>query len=155
MNTILTSKRFVEDQIDDLDTVMSDLGIEKDEEDDEPTVFYHAAQDGMLTSAAAKQKRSLKHFNHFLAKCCVQIGINVVAADAIPYHGIPTQRNNKAVFEFWDTMIGAFFTCMGDARHGCNPKGGRIAQSTAEGHSSSYKVFFTNKCRVENPIPIF
>lgn len=128
----------------------------QEEEDEEPTVFYRAAQDGLLASAADKQKSALTHFNYFLLSYCVQIGVPVATAADIPYHGLGTRKkNNKSIFEFWDSAIGSFITYMGNARQGCNPQGDRIAQSTAEGYCASVKGFFTTKFRLETPIPVF
>jgi len=74
-------------------------------EDEEPSVFYHHASGALLTSAADKQDKALKHFNFFLEGYCVQIGIKVVKAKEIPFRGIPCKTSNKAVFEFWDVLL--------------------------------------------------
>ena len=100
-------------------------------DDEEPSVFYRDARDGLLTSAADKQRKALNHFTYFLKGYCVQIGIDVVEAKDIPYCGIPRKGSNKAIFEFWDALMGAFITYMGShARSGCNPKGQRISLNT-------------------------
>jgi hypothetical protein len=84
-------------------------------------VFYADARDDLNASAANKQSNALAHFDFFLKTYCVQIGINIVEAAAIPYHGIPRKSSNKPVLEFWDLMIGAFITYMGNhARIGCS-----------------------------------
>lgn len=53
-------------------------------------------------------------------------------------------------------MFGAFFSYMGnDAKSGCNLKGNRLSESTADGYCSSARGFFENKFRAETPIPVF
>jgi hypothetical protein len=133
-----------------------------DDDDDEPNVFYRDARDGLLTSAADKKRKALNHFTYFLKGYCVQIGVKAVKADGVPYHGLLLHETHlsqaalKSIFAFWDDCIGAFMTYMGShARAGCNPKGQRISQSTAEGYSSSVKVYLTNKFRTETAIPVF
>jgi len=119
-------------------------------------VFYPDARDDLNASAANKERLALNHFNYFLKTYCVQIGINVVEAVAIPYHGIPRKSSNKAVFEFWDLMIGAFITYMGNhARIGCNPEAERLKRGSAAQYCSSVKGFFVNKFRNEPVIPVF
>ena len=125
-------------------------------EDEEPSVFYHHASGALLTSAADKQDKALKHFNFFFEGYCVQIGIKAVKAKEITLHGIPCRTSNKAVFEFWDALVGAFVTHMSKhARSGCNPEGQRLSLNTVDGWCSSVQVFFTNKFRNEEPIPVF
>jgi len=125
-------------------------------EDKEASVFCGHANDALLTSAADKQDKALKHFNFFLKGHCVQIGIDVVKAQEIPFCGITCRPSNKAVFEFWDALVGAFITCMSKhARSGCNPKGQCVSLNTVDGHYSSVKVFFTDKFRNEEPVPVF
>jgi hypothetical protein len=120
------------------------------------TIFYGDARDDPLASSADKQSNALAHFNHFLKTYCVQVGISIVEAAAVPYNGIPPQVSNKAIFEFWDKMIGSFFTYMGtSAMCSLNPKGRRLAYQSATQYCSSVKVFFTNKFRNETPIPVF
>jgi hypothetical protein len=120
------------------------------------TIFYGDARDDPLASSADKQSNALAHFNFFLKTYCVQIGINIVEAAVVPYHGIPLQSSQKATFEFWDKMIGAFFSYMGtSAMCFLNPKGRRLAYQSATQYCSSVKVFFTNKFRNETPIPVF
>lgn len=120
------------------------------------TTFYADARDDLLASAADKQSNALAHFNYFLKTYCVQIGIKIIEADAIPYHGIPPKRSKKAVFQFWDMMMGAFFTCMGtSAMCHLNPKGRRPAHQSATQHCSSVKVCFTNKFMNKPAIPVF
>jgi hypothetical protein len=119
-------------------------------------IFYGDARDDPLVSTANKQSNALGHFNYFLKTYCVQIGINIIEAAAIPYHGNPCQESNKAISEFWDKMIGAFFSYMGtSAMCNLNPKGRRLAFQSATGYCSSVKVFFTDKFRNETPIPVF
>ena len=126
------------------------------EDEEESNVFYRHACAGLLTSADDKQRKSLKHFDYFLRGYCTQIGITVVKHDDIPYLGIPRRASNKEAFEFWDGMIGAFITYMGShAKAACNPKGERLSCGTADGYSSSVKMFFTNKFRNDDPIPVF
>jgi hypothetical protein len=43
-------------------------------DDEEPNIFYHDARDGILTSAADKQRKALKHFDY-------------LGASLIPYCG--------------------------------------------------------------------
>ena len=87
-----------------------------------PPDFFVDARDDLLLKSSEKQKNALNHFNCFLKKCCLQIGIMAVEAAAIPFQGIPRKSSNKLVFEFWDKMIGAFVTHMAtSARIGCNP----------------------------------
>jgi hypothetical protein len=113
-------------------------------------VFYADARDDLNASAANKERLALNHFNHFIKTYCVQIGIDVVAAEAIPYKGTPRKSSNKAILEFWDLMIGAFITYMGnDARIGCNPEAERLKQGSAAQYCSSVKDFFINKFRNE------
>ena len=119
-------------------------------------VFYADARDDLNASAANKERQALNHFNHFIKTYCVQIGINVVVADAIPYRGIPRKPSDKAVFEFWDLMVGAFVTYMGNhAKIGCNPEAERLKQGSAAQYCSSVKSFFVNKFRNEPVIPVF
>jgi hypothetical protein len=108
------------------------------------TIFYGDARDNLLASSVDKQSNALGHFNYFLKTYCVQIGINIIEAAAIPYHGIPCQASNKAIFEFWDKMIGAFFSYMGtSAMCFLNPEGRRLAYQSATQYCSSIKVFIT------------
>ena len=126
------------------------------DEDGEPNIFYRNARDGLLTSAADKQRKALKHFDQFLKGYCIQIGIKTVQAKDIPYRGTPRRSSNKSIFEFWDALIGAFITYMGShAKSGCNPKGQHISIKTADGYCSSVKVYFTNKFRTETEILVF
>jgi len=84
------------------------------------------------------------------------MGIKVVEAAAIPCDDIPRKTSNKTIFEFWDKMTGAFFTYVGtDATGGCNPKGNRLSRNTADGYCSSAKGHFTDKFRIQLPIPVF
>jgi len=125
---------------------------------DDRTIFYHdaRAEQGLLTSAADKQRKALKHFDCFLENYSVQIGVNVVESSDIPYDGLPPKTSSKDIFEFWDRMIGAFITYMGQhAKSGCNPRGNPLSQNTAEGYCSSVKVYFTTKFRHEHSIPVF
>ena len=77
-------------------------------------VFYADARDDLNASAANKERLALNHFNYFLKDYLGHIGLNVVEAAVIPYHGIPRKSSNKAILEFWDLMIGAFITYMGN-----------------------------------------
>jgi len=120
------------------------------------TVFYADVRDDLNASAASKEKQALNHFNHFLKDYCGQIGIDVVEAASIPYRGIPRKPSNKAVLEFWDLMIGAFITYMGNhARIGCDPEAERLKRGTAAQYCSSVKGFFVNKFRNDPAIPVF
>ena len=124
---------------------------------EEPTYYEHALDD-LLISSSGKQSKALAHFNYFLESYCRQIGVNVVKAEEIPYRGITDEPNptNKAIYEFWDNMIGAFFTYMGTAAMcNLNPKGRRLAYQSATQYCSSVKVYFTNRFRIETPIPVF
>jgi hypothetical protein len=125
--------------------------------DDEPTVFYPDARDGLLTSAADTRRKALKHLDYILEGYCVQIGIKAVKGDDIPYHGIPSKSTDKAISEFWDNLIGAFVTYLGKhARAACNPTGQRIGRSTAAGYCSAVKNYYTDtKFRTDPPIPVF
>lgn len=126
------------------------------EEEEERTVFYHHAQDGMLTSAIQKQRNAIKHFDYFLEGYCRQINIRRVSAEQIPYNGIPHKSDRKDVSKFWDSMMGAFVTYIGShARQGCDPKKDLVAKNTADGYCSSVKAFFTNKFRHDEEIPVF
>ena len=94
-----------------------------------PPLVYADARDELNASAANKERLALNHFNFFLQTYCPQIGIDVAVADDIPYRGLPkkSNRSNKAVLEFWDLMIGAFITYMGNhARIGCDPEAERL-----------------------------
>jgi hypothetical protein len=103
-------------------------------DDEEPNIFYRDARDGLLTSAADKQRKALKHFNYFLKGYCTQIGIEAVEAENIPYSGIPPGTSYKSISEWWDSCIGAFVTYMGShAKSGCNPKGQHLSRTTADG----------------------
>ena len=73
------------------------------------TAFFIDARDDKLASSADKERLALNHFSFFLKSYCLQIGIKVMEAAQIPYHGIPKKKSSKAIFEFWDGMIGAFF----------------------------------------------
>ena len=120
------------------------------------TTFHGDARDDLLASAADKQSNAIAHFNFFLKTYCIQIGIKIVEAAAIPYNGIPRKSTKKAVFEFWDLMIGAFVTCVGNhAKVGCNPEAERLKQGFAAQCCSSVKGFFTNKFRNEPEISVF
>jgi len=91
---------------------------------DEP-ICHGDVRDDLNASVADKERLALNHFNCFLQACCCQIGVNVVEADAIPFRGVPRKTSNKAAFKWWDFLIGAFDTHMGDhARKGCDPKVG-------------------------------
>lgn len=105
-------------------------------DEEEVSVFYRDARDGLLTSAADKQRKALKHFDYFLEGYCVQIGVEVVKADDISYRGISLEGSEKDASAFWDKLYGAFTTYMGNhARSGCNPKGQRISLNTADGYT--------------------
>ena len=73
---------------------------------EEDNVFYHHANDNLLSFAADEEKKSLKHLDHFLIGYCAQIGVDVVKGCDIPYKGIPIQRCNKDAFKFWDESVG-------------------------------------------------
>jgi hypothetical protein len=120
------------------------------------SVFYANARDDLNASAANKERQALNHFNHFIKTYCVQSGIDVVVANAIPYQGIPRKSSDKAVLEFWDLMIGAFVTYMGNhARIGCNPEAEHLKQGSAAQYCSSVKSLFVNKFRNKPVIPMF
>ena len=123
-----------------------------------PPPVYGDARDDLLASSADKQSNALKQLNFFLKTYSVQIGVAIVEASSIPYKGLGTGRNpsKKAISEFWDKLVGAFFTYMGTAAM-CylNPNGRRLAHQTATQYCSSVKVFFCNKFRTEDPIPVF
>ena len=94
-----------------------------------PPLVYADARDELNASAANKERLALNHFNFFLQTYCPQIGIDVAVADDIPCRGLPkkSSRSSKLVFEFWDLMIGAFITYMGNhARIGCDPEAERL-----------------------------
>ena len=123
-----------------------------------PPLVYADARDDLNVSAANKERLALNHFNFFLQTYCPQIGIDVVVADDIPYRGLPkkSNRSNKLVFEFWDLMIGAFVTYMGNhAKIGCDPEADRLKRGSAAQYCSSVKGFFTNKFRNEPEITVF
>jgi hypothetical protein len=63
------------------------------------TILCGDARDDLLALSADKQSNTLAHFNYFLKTYCVQIGINIVEAAAIPYRGIPCKAANKAISE--------------------------------------------------------
>jgi hypothetical protein len=118
------------------------------------TTFYGDACNDLLALSADKQSNALAHY--FLKTYCVQIGIKIVEASTIPYHGIPLKTIKKAIFEFWDMMIGAFFSYMGtSAMCYLNPKGRRLSYQSATRYCSSVKVYFTNKLRNKPAIPVF
>ena len=118
-------------------------------------VYYGDARDDLNASAANKERLALNHFDYFLKGHCVQIGIDIVEADSIPYRGIPRKSSNKLLFEFWDLMIGAFVTYRGNhARCECNPEKPRLKRGTAQQHCSSVRSFFNNKFRNEADIPV-
>lgn len=122
---------------------------------DNPTIYGDCRND-LLHSKAAKQNNAITHYNHFLKSYCLQIGIDIVEAKDIPYHGIPEKTSPKAVSEFWGKMIGSFFTYMGtDARNRCNPVGARLAVGSAAQYCSSVKTFFTDKFRDDPVFPVF
>ena len=123
-----------------------------------PPLVHADAHDELNASAANKERPALNHFNFFLQTHCPQIGIDVAVADDIPCRGPPkkSNRSSELVFEFWDLMIGAFITHMGNhARIGCDPEAERLKRGTAAQHCSLVKGFFTNKFRSEPEIPVF
>jgi hypothetical protein len=93
-------------------------------DDEEPNIFFRDARNGLLTSAADKQRKTLKHFDYFLKCYCTQISIEAVEAKHIPYSGIPRGASNKAVSEWWDSCIGAFvaYTWEATPRAAATPK---------------------------------
>jgi len=128
------------------------------DDDQQPTIFYHDAREGLLSSAANKRKKALKHFNHFLQKRCKQIGVDVVEADDIPYHGLLplAEESDDAAIDFWDKLWGAFIFYMGtEAKARCKSTGARMGQAAAEGHCSSVKVHLENKFRTKPELPVF
>jgi len=74
----------------------------------EATVVHADAREDLLASASSKQQNSLSHFECFLQDHCVQIGVPVVKAEAIPCHGLPRKDSPRDVNEFWDELFGAF-----------------------------------------------
>lgn len=114
------------------------------------------ARDDLNASSANKERYALNHFNCFLEIYCNQIGIDVATADKIPYRGTPKKSSDKAVLEFWDLMIGAFITYMGNhATVGCDPTADRLKRGSAAQYCSAVKGFFTNKFRNEPDITVF
>lgn len=100
-------------------------------------------------SLTDKQVSALNHLNCFLETHCVQLGVNVVEADAIPHHGIPKRDTQEEIFKCWDAMFGAVFTHMGVcARHGCDLEAPCLSESTAD-------QCFCNKFRNKPAIPVF
>ena len=94
-----------------------------------PPLVCADARDEINASDAHKERLALNHFNFFLQTHCPQIGIDVAVADDIPCRGPPkkSNRSSELVFEFWDLMIGAFITCMGNhARIRCDPEAERL-----------------------------
>ncbi|CAB9520674.1 expressed unknown protein [Seminavis robusta] len=100
--------------------------------DDEDEPFTADARTCLFTSAANRRKKALKYFNRFLEGYCVQIGIDVVEADAIPYRGIPRTTSTKAVFKFWDDIFANFIYYMGNKTD--------LAKSSAEQYCSGVKT---------------
>eukprot|EP00934_Nitzschia_sp_Nitz4_P005655 Nitzschia sp. Nitz4//scaffold151_size53849//51193//51936//NITZ4_006733-RA/size53849-processed-gene-0.66-mRNA-1//1//CDS//3329537174//5645//frame0 len=127
------------------------------DDDEQLTVFYHDAREGLLSSADNKRKKALKHFTFFFQKYCKQIGVDFVEASDIPYHGLfPSVEESNDAIEFWDRLWGAFVTYLGtDANAGCKPNGARIGQATAEGYCSSCKVYFEDRFRTKPELPVF
>ncbi|KAG7356503.1 hypothetical protein IV203_001189 [Nitzschia inconspicua] len=73
-------------------------------DDEEPNVSYRDARDGLLTSAADKQRKALNHFTYFLKGYCVQIGIHVVEAKyptAASLQKDPTKLSSSFGMHFW------------------------------------------------------
>lgn len=121
-----------------------------------PSTFYADAHDENLGKKNEKEKLALNHFNFFLKTYCVQIGIKLVEAAAIPFHGLPRQKSNKKIFAWWSSLIGCFITYMGtNAKIKCDPKANRLAFGSADQYCSSVKVYFENKFRNEASIPVF
>lgn len=133
------------------------MSSSSDDDEQPPTVFYVDARDGLLGSSADARRKALKHLDYFLEGYCVQIGVDVVKGEDLPYRGLPRKTSNKAVFEFWGNLMGAFVTYLGKhARAACNPKGQRISGSTAMGYLSGVKNYFLDtKFRTEEPVPVF
>ena len=121
----------------------------------EATVVHADAREDLLASASSKQQNSLSHFDCFLQDHCVQIGVPVVKAEAIPYHSLPLNESPRDVNEFWDKLFGAFTTCLCGAKHRCDPNRETVMFSTADGHLSSAKKHFATKFRHEPPISVF
>ena len=97
----------------------------------------------------------MNHFDHFLKDYCSQIGIDVVEAKDIAYHGIPRQEDKKAVFEWWGKLIGAFTTYMGThATRGHNPGSKRLSKGSADQYTSSVKTYIEDRFRNDPPIPV-
>jgi hypothetical protein len=92
-----------------------------EEDSDSPPTFYVDAREDPLFKAAQKQRTAISQFNYFLTTYCVQIGVEIVKADAIPYRGLypidpeepvdhPRKVSQKTIFTFWNMMVGAFFS---------------------------------------------
>lgn len=120
--------------------------------DMDQAIIYTDALDDKLASAEKKEKLALNHFNHFLEGYCPQIGIDIVKADDIPYHGIPRQAE---VFVWWGKLIGAFITYMGaHATRGRNPDSKRLSKGSADQYTSSVKTYPEDRFRNDPPIPV-
>ena len=92
------------------------------------TTIFVDARDDKLASSAEKERLALNHFSFFLKSHCLQMGVKAVEATQIPCHGIPKKKSKKTIFEFWDLMIGAFFTYMlKEARISCKSEANRLA----------------------------
>ncbi|CAB9500266.1 expressed unknown protein [Seminavis robusta] len=114
-------------------------------EEDGP--FTVDARTCLFTSAADRRKKAMKHFNRFLEGYCIQIGIDVVTANDIPYRGIQIKKSSKAIAEFWSSLFGNFIYYIANKTD--------LAKSSAEQYCSGMKVFFVHKFRNENDIPVF
>lgn len=105
-----------------------------DSSESPPPISYGDARDELLVSAENKQSNALNHFNFYLKRYCVQIGVTVVKAEDIPYHGLglPPSAASKDINEFWDKLLGAFFSYLGTAaKVRLDPKGPRLAYQSA------------------------
>lgn len=118
-----------------------------------PHVFCEDARDDPLASSSERQKNALVHSNPFLKTHCIQMGIEVVEANAISFHGIPRQRSDEATFKFWDDLIGAFVTShMGThTRAKCDPNAKRLAFGSADQCCSEVRPSSPTSSSLRNP----
>lgn len=122
----------------------------------EAEVFYGDCRDVGLRHSAEKQRNSaFLHFNHFLKSYCLQIGVDVVDVQSIPFEGIPKQETNKGIALFWDNVMASWITYLGtNARLYCKEGNERLSHQSASNYNSAMKKYFVDKFKGET-LPVF
>lgn len=117
-----------------------------------PTVHptHKPLQEERLASSANRLKLSLDHFDFFMEGHCAQICISHVKAKDLPCHGVPPQPDQKAIFTWWASLIGAWWTYLSTyTAKGCKA-GGAIQRA-----GDVRKHFCDEKFPLDPPIPVF